>query len=324
MSLTSSLSPTPHQPLRIAQISAVAEGIRAFELVHPEGALLPAFTAGAHLQLQVPNGLLRKYSISSDPGELQHYVITVKREAAGRGGSLSLCDDARVGQVLNCSVPTNAFALLPARAGYLFIAGGIGITPILSMIRSLGESPPVPWTLLYLTRSRPVTAYAEELTRPALASRVRIHHDQGDPARALDLWPVLEIPGNAHVYCCGPRPLMESVRDMTGHWAPSQVHFESFVDGDVAQAQDDSFHVRLASSGQVLAVPAGQSILQVLRQAGHVVASSCESGTCGTCRTGLLAGQAEHRDMVLMPEEEDSQIMVCVSRSRGGELLLDL
>jgi phthalate 4,5-dioxygenase reductase subunit len=152
---------------------------------------------------------------------------------------------------------------------------------------------------------------------------VIVHHDGGDPARAFDLWPLLEKPGPGHLYCCGPRPLMDAVRDMTGHWPGGRVHFESFVDGAAARPDDRPFAVRLARSGRVLEVPVGRSLLQVLRDAGVEVPSSCESGTCGSCRTTLLAGTADHRDLVLFPEEHATAIMVCVSRACGGELVID-
>jgi len=314
----------PLTPLRIAATEEVAEGIRSFELVHPEGAELPAFTPGAHVQVLVPGGELRKYSLCNDAAERHRYVITVKREAGGRGGSISLVDGAWVGAPLAVSAPENAFDLVPSRGGYLFIAGGIGITPILSMIRTMGEPPPAPWRLVYLTRSAAATAYLQELVAPTQAGKVFVHHDEGVPERAFDLWPLLEKPTAQHIYCCGPRALMDAVRDMSGHWSASQVHFESFVEGSVAMAGDQPFTVTLARSGRTLAVPVGRSILDVVRDAGCDVASSCESGTCGTCRTALLSGQAEHRDMVLMPDEQAGQIMVCVSRAAGGELVLDL
>jgi phthalate 4,5-dioxygenase reductase subunit len=137
------------------------------------------------------------------------------------------------------------------------------------------------------------------------------------------LWPVLERPSNAQIYCCGPRGLMEAVRDMSGHWSPTNVHFESFVDGGEQRPNDRPFTVTLARSGKSLEVPVGKSILAVLREAGESVPSSCESGTCGSCRTTLLKGEADHRDMVLMPEEFDSQIMVCVSRACSDQLVID-
>ena len=311
-------------PLRVARAYDVAEGIRSFELVQPDGSELPPFTPGAHVKVQTPSGAMRKYSLSNDPAERDRYVITVKRDAAGQGGSVSMHDDVKEGDTLPTSVPDNAFPLVDKAKGYLFIAGGIGITPILSMIRSFGELPPAPWKLFYLTRSPASTAFLDNLSHPELKKQVRIHHDQGDPARTFDLWPALEKPNTAHVYCCGPRPLMEAVRDMTGHWSPANVQFESFNEGGGVRPDDQPFKVKLARRGGEYDVPVGQSILSVLREHGCDAASSCESGTCGTCRTGLLGGEADHRDMVLMPEEMEHQIMICVSRARSPELVLDL
>ena len=311
-------------PLRVARVHDVAQGIRSFELVQPDGSELPPFTPGAHVKVQTPAGAMRKYSLCNDPAERDRYVITVKRDDAGQGGSISMHEDVEEGDTLPTSVPDNAFPLVDRAKGYLFIAGGIGITPILSMIRSFGELPPAPWKLFYLTRSPATSAFLDELSRPELKKQVRIHHDEGDPARTFDLWPALEKPNTAHVYCCGPRPLMEAVRDMTGHWSPAHVHFESFNEGGGVRPDDQPFKVRLARSGVDYEVPVGQSILSVLREHGGDTASSCESGTCGTCRTGLLAGEADHRDMVLMPEEMERQIMICVSRARSPELVLDL
>ena len=311
-------------PLRVARTYDVAEGIRSFELVQLDGSELPPFTPGSHVKVQTPSGAMRKYSLSNDPAERDRYVITVKRDDAGQGGSVSMHDDVKEGDTLPTSVPDNAFPLVDKAKSYLFIAGGIGITPILSMIRSFGELPPAPWKLFYLTRSPASTAFLDNLSHPELKKQVRIHHDQGDPARTFDLWPALEKPNTAHVYCCGPRPLMEAVRDMTGHWSPANVHFESFNEGGGVRPDDQPFKVKLARRGGEYDVPVGQSILSVLREHGCDAASSCESGTCGTCRTGLLGGEADHRDMVLMPEEMEHQIMICVSRARSPELVLDL
>jgi|SRR6516164_5651948 phthalate 4,5-dioxygenase reductase subunit len=315
----------PMMPLRIARAFTAADGIRSFELVAPAGGLLPPFTAGSHIKVRVPNGELRKYSLCNDPGERHRYLITVKRELAGRGGSVSLVDGAREGDIVPGSAPDNAFPLVATASRHLFIAGGIGITPIRSMICSLGEQPNTPWTLYYLTRSPEATAFLEELSSPELRRNVFIHHDYGDPARSFDLWPALEHPQpGAHLYCCGPRELMEAVRDMCGHWPHSNVHFESFTERGSARLDDRPFLVRLARSGRAFEIPVGKTILEILRNSGCSVTSSCESGTCGTCRTVLLAGAADHRDMVLLPEEMSGQIMICVSRARSGELVLDL
>jgi phthalate 4,5-dioxygenase reductase subunit len=311
-------------PLRVAGIEDVAQGIRSFELVQPDGTELPAFTPGSHVKVQTPSGIVRKYSLCGDPSDRQRYVIAVKREDPGRGGSASMHAGLQLDDVLPTSVPENAFPLVDQAKAYLFIAGGIGITPILSMIRSFGELPPAPWKLVYLGRDRGSMAFVDLLTQPPWKSQVRVHHDGGDPAKAFDLWPLLEKPNTAHVYCCGPRGLMDGVRDMTGHWSPANVHFESFNDGGGVKVDDQPFQVKLARTGLECQVPVGRSILEVLREHGCLVPSSCESGTCGTCKTGLLEGEADHRDMVLMPEEEATSIMVCVSRARGPRLVLDL
>jgi phthalate 4,5-dioxygenase reductase subunit len=180
------------------------------------------------------------------------------------------------------------------------------------------------YKLYYLTRSPQSTAFLDELQGADFKGKVVIHHDGGDPANAFDLWPVLEKSSSAHVYCCGPRPLLEAVRDMTGHWPPTSIHFESFIDaGAAAQAEDRPFTVVLAKSGARLEVAPGMSILEAMRDKGHEAPSSCESGTCGTCRTRLVSGEVDHRDLVLMQDEKADQIMICVSRALSPEIVID-
>ena len=261
----------------------------------------------------------------NDPAENDRYVIAVKRDETGRGGSKDLVDHAKAGDLIEITPPENAFPLSPGVKNFIFIAGGIGITPVMSMIRFLNSSCIARFRLYYLTRDAASTAFLEELSAPALKGKVTIHHDEGDLARAFDLWPVLAKPGPAHVYCCGPRPLMDAVRDMTGHWSRKQIHFESFADAEQIRAADNKpFRLRLARSNVVVEVASDQSIIQAMRARGFEVPTSCESGTCGTCRTGLLQGEADHRDLVLMDEEHSSQIMLCVSRARTAELVIDL
>ena len=311
-------------PLRIGRAYDAAEGIRAFELMSVDGGELPSFTPGAHVKVCVPNGALRKYSLCNDPADRSHYLIAVKRDAQGQGGSMSLVDHAKVGDTLLIGAPENAFPLVQDAKLSLFIAGGIGITPILSMIRSFGEVPPQPWKLFYFTRNPQSTAFLQELSVSPLHLQMNIHHDDGDPAKAFDLWSVLEKANTAHIYCCGPKSLMDSVRDMTGHWSPANVHFESFYEGGGVNAGDQPFTLTLKKSAQTFEVPVGKTILTVLREHGFALASSCERGTCGTSTPSLISGEADHRDYVLMPEEEASQIMICVSRAKSTELVLDL
>jgi phthalate 4,5-dioxygenase reductase subunit len=311
-------------PLRVAAAERIAEDIHRFELVHPEGTALPPFTAGAHLRVLTPNGLMRRYSLCSDPNDETRYAIAVKREAGGQGGSVAMCEGVKAGDLLSCSAPHNDFPLGGRPTSRVFIAGGIGITPIMAMIQALEAEGGPPWKLWYLTRSPAHTAFRAELA--AYRGKVVLHHDGGDPDKAYDLWPVLEQPKGRHVHCCGPRGLMQAVKDMTGHWPASAVHFEDFGSAAKPLPDDRAFRVALARSGTTVEVPAGTTILAALRAAGHAVPFSCESGTCGTCRTGLLAGAADHRDLVLMDHEKASAIMPCVSRAAAGtdELVLDL
>jgi phthalate 4,5-dioxygenase reductase subunit len=275
------------------------------------------------VQVTSPAGLVRKYSLCNDADEEERYVIAVKRDPAGRGGSVDLVDRVRVGDLVPVSEPRNAFELDEKAPGYLLLAGGIGITPILSMARRL-HGRGARFRLYYCTRDPEQTAFRDEIMAAPWAGRVTLHHDHGDAARSLDLWPLFEKPTREHVYACGPRPMLEAVRDMTGHWSPQAIHMESFIDAGAAQRpQDVPFDVVLARSGARLPVPPGISILEAMRAAGHEAPSSCESGTCGTCRTTLLAGVADHRDLVLTEEEKTRHIMICVSRAATPEITID-
>lgn len=310
--------------LRVAAKGDIARGICLFELRPPDGATLPAFSAGAHVTLQTPNGFIRKYSLCNDPAERDRYAIAVKRETPGRGGSGDLIDATKVGDTLRVAPPVNDFELPQRASDLLFIAGGIGITPIMSMIRQLRAEPEKRFRLYYCTRSAAETAFLEELSAPEFKGKVKIHHDDGDSARLLDLWPIVEQRKNReHLYCCGPRPLMDNVRELTGHWSSAAVHFEAFAEPEKVQADDKPFAVRLARSGAEFQVPVGTTILDAMRAHGFDAPSSCESGTCGTCRTKLLEGVADHRDLVLAPHERADQIMLCVSRAQSSLLVID-
>ena len=309
--------------LRVTRNDAIAEGINLFEFRDAGGTELPQFSAGAHIGIQVPNGMLRKYSLCNDPAERDRYQVAVKREVNGRGGSCSLIDDVKAGDELTVVAPVNDFGLPPRAQEFLFIAGGIGVTPMMAMIRQvLAEGKR--FRLFYCTRSPETTAFREELSAPQFKDMVTIHYDEGDPSRSLDLRPILaERKNREHLYCCGPRPLMEAVRAMTDHWSPTSVHFEAFSEAETHKPDDRPFKVRLARSGKVLDVSTSTTILEVLREHGLEVPSSCETGTCGTCRTKLLAGEADHRDLVLAEHERKDTIMICVSRARGDEITID-
>lgn len=311
--------------LLVKKKSRIADDVYMFELRDPSGAELPPFTPGSHVTVTTPTGQKRRYSLCNPSAERDRYVIAVKQEKSGRGGSLSFTTDVTDGDHVEVASPENEFKMSTAEPkSYIFIAGGIGITPIRSMILHLIAMGKSNFKLYYFTRTPELMAFREEFGAPEFTGKVTLHHDFGDLDQAYDLWPILEEQRGAHLYCCGPKGLMDAVRDMTGHWSDSAVHFEDFVGATANKADDVAFHVKLAKSGELHEVPPGVSILDTLRKNGHVLPSSCESGTCGTCRTRYLEGEPEHRDLVLSDREKKSEIMICVSRARTPELTLDI
>jgi phthalate 4,5-dioxygenase reductase component len=311
--------------LTVTQKSQVADDTYMFELESPSGGELPAFTPGAHITVTTPGGQKRRYSLCNDSHERDRYVIAVKQEKQGRGGSLSFTTGVTEGMEVEIEPPENQFEMSrTVPKSYIFIAGGIGITPIRSMIQHLIRLGQSDFKLYYFTRTPSMMAFRDEFSAVEFTGKVILHHDNGDPNRAYDLWPVLEEQRGAHLYCCGPRGLMDAVRDMTGHWSDSAVHFEDFVGATANYADDKPFTVILAKSGKQYEVPIKVSILDTLRRNGHALPSSCESGTCGTCRTRYIGGEADHRDLVLSDREKRSEIMICVSRAKSSELTLDI
>ena len=321
-------SPALMRMMRVRSKAQVAQGSTLFELVSADAAhVLPAFSAGAHVTLLTPSGLTRRYSLCNPPSERERYVIVVKREAQGMGGSASMVDEVHQGGLIRVSPPKNDFPLAADASRYLFIAGGIGITPIMSMMaqaRAAGRE----YQLVYCTRDAESTAFLAQLSSPENAARCLIHHDHGQREASYDFAALLaQAQPGQHVYCCGPTPLMRAVRELTRHWPHGSAHFEDFgttAKETAAPGQDAPFTVRLARKGISVGVPTGMSILDALRAQGLALPSSCESGTCGTCRTGLVSGDVEHRDFVLDEDEYATQIMICVSRARSQELVLDL
>ena len=310
--------------LIVARKSQLADDIVLFELRSPSGDDLPPFTAGSHITVTAPSGQKRRYSLCNSPQERNRYVIAVKREDTGRGGSLSMTTKLSEGDEIESDRPANEFEMSASEhRKNIFIAGGIGITPIRAMILDCLEHG-YNFQLYYLTRSPATTAFFDELSAPNLVDKVVIHHDNGDPNQAYDLWPILEQQHGAHLHCCGPRGLMDAVRDMTGHWSNGAVHFEDFVGAMSNRPEDQPFTVKLARSGKTYEVPARTSILDTLRSYGYALASSCESGTCGTCRTRWLEGQPDHRDLVLSEAERKREVMICVSRAHSSQLVLDI
>jgi phthalate 4,5-dioxygenase reductase subunit len=309
--------------VRITRKEEVANGVYFFELTVVDDAPLPVCQPGAHITVETPAGDNRWYSICSVGEGRKSYCIAVKRESEGRGGSRSMADDTKVGDTLSVSNPGNEFELVDA-PGYLLIAGGIGITPIYAMWQHLIAIDHSPFQLIYLTRSPQDTLFLDELSQGDSQRKPIIHHSQSEPGGRFDFWDLLEQPTADHIYCCGSKSLVSDIKDMTGHWPSSQIHFEDFSPVEAVRASDKAFKIRFKSSDEVIEVSESETLLHALRQSGHRVLSSCESGTCGSCKTAYLAGPIDHRDLVLEEDEKHNYLMVCVSRAAGKEIVLDL
>ncbi|MEO9336702.1 PDR/VanB family oxidoreductase [Mesorhizobium sp. SB112] len=312
-------TPVGRMRLQVRQRRFVAEEVVTFELVSPDGSALPAFSAGAHIDVKVPCGRVRSYSLCSDPMSNDHYAIAVKRQAEGKGGSTSMVDDLQVGDVIWTSLPKNDFALTEGSERYLFIAGGIGITPILSMIRRLERYQPSSYQLLYLTATPEQTPFLEELKKERLSGEILIHHSKQPLSARLDIGGFLEQQNGREIYCCGSDSLMRSVRMASRHWSEQSVHFESFGStrsGEVAGGA--AFEVHFARSNTTLVVEPHETILTAAINAGIAIDSSCRGGSCGTCAVPLLTGQVDHRDFYLSVDAQKTRIITCVSRGKGS------
>ena len=300
-----------------------ADGVVALTLAHPDGDPLPEWTPGAHIDLCLTDELTRQYSLCGDPADRGTWRIGVLREVAGRGGSAYVHDELAVGTKLAVSVPRNNFELHEAPT-YLFIAGGIGITPILPMIAA-AEQAGADWTLLYGGRTRDSMAFtADELARYGDRVLLRPQDEHG----LLDLAEYLgRVQHGALIYACGPEPMLKAVTDACDHWPPNALHVERFAPVELAEpVRGESFEVVLARSGLTVTVEPGRSILETVEAAGVGVLSSCREGTCGTCETDVIDGLPEHRDSLLTEAERESNetMFICVSRCLGAQLTLDL
>ncbi len=318
----------PLLTVRVARRRTEAEGICSFELVAADGGNLPAFEAGSHIDVQVPGGPMRPYSLCNAPGAVQSYQIAVLRELASRGGSAGMHERVAEGDLLQIGAPRNLFPLSTNAAHHVLMAGGIGITPMLAMAELLAASR-ASFELHYCTRSPARTAFAKRLREAPFAEAVQIHHDDGPPAQRFDIALRLAEPqAGEHLYVCGPQGFMEAVLGTARAkgWPEAQIHFESFGAAPVAQAGDGPFEVVLQSSQRVVVVPMGRSIVQALADAGIDIVTSCEQGVCGTCLTGVVEGTPDHRDEYLTPEEQAAgdQMLPCCSRSKTARLVLAL
>jgi len=314
--------------VRVARRQAEAQDICSFELVQTNGQPLPAFSAGSHIDVHLPNGLTRQYSLCNDPRESHRYLIGVLRDPASRGGSQAMHEAVQEGSVLRISAPKNHFALAHGASRSVLLAGGIGITPILCMAERLALSGAA-FELHYCTRSRERTAFAGRIAQSAFAPQVHFHFDDGDAAQKLALAQLVgTVQPGVHLYVCGPKGFMDAVlaAARAAGWPAEQLHYE-FFGAEVAKSESDgAFEVKLASSGRVIPVAKEQTVVQALAAAGVEVATSCEQGVCGTCLTRVLEGVPDHKDMYLTPEEQaaNDQFTPCCSRSCSPLLVLDL
>lgn len=319
----------PSLRVRVARKTSEAEGICSFELVGVDATPLPAFSAGSHVDVRVPGGLTRQYSLCNDPAESHRYLIAVLRDPSSRGGSAAMHDQVREGDVLEISAPKNHFPLAHGAQHSLLLAGGIGVTPILCMAERLAMTGAA-FEMHYCTRSPARTAFAGRIAASAFSSRVHLHFDDGAVQQKLDLQALLAAPqAGSHLYVCGPKGFMDAVlaTARTAGWPPENLHYEFFAGADAQPAESDgSFEVMLSSSGRVIAVPRDRTVVQALAAAGVEVPTSCEQGVCGTCLTRVLDGEPDHRDLYLTPEEQavNDQFLPCCSRARSARLVLDL
>lgn len=304
-----------------------AEEIVSLELASVDGKPLPSFSAGAHIDVYIRDGLIRQYSLLNDSAEQHRYVIGVLRDPESRGGSVAVHDDINQGDTIQISSPKNHFELVQAKRTLLF-AGGIGVTPILCMARRLSHIG-ADFEMHYNSRSPERMAFREAISGSAFADKVHFHFDNGDDSQKLDLAPLLASPQpGTHLYVCGPTGYIDFVVNTAKQagWPSDHVHLEYFGAAEVDTSGDTSFEVKIASTGQVFSIPADKPITQVLDEAGVFIPVSCEEGVCGTCLTRVLEGTPDHRDLYLTDAEHEAndQFTPCCSRSKSPMLVLDI
>lgn len=311
----------------VHRIQFEAETIRSIELRPVDGGPVPAFTPGAHIDVQLPDGAFRSYSLTNGSHYSAGYEIAVNRDANSRGGSAHMVEVLRVGDRLPVRPPANHFELAEAEGRSILFAGGIGITPILAMIRHLDHAGR-PWTLYFAARSRRHAAFIDVLAawEMALPGRVQLHFDDEHDGRPLDIAALCsDAEKAAHFYCCGPTPMIAAFKAALADRLEEHVHSEHFS-GVAPAVAERSFRLVLAKSNQEFVVPEGRSIMQVLEENDVFVPSSCRQGVCGTCETRVVEGVPDHKDGILSPREQASNktMMICCSGSKTDRLVLDL
>lgn len=314
--------------VRVAQIVFEAKGVLSFELVAPDGGLLPAFTSGAHIDVYLPNGLVRQYSLINSPAERSCYRIAVLWVDDSRGGSQAAHMLIKAGDLIKISVPRNNFVLSEGKQHYLLLAGGIGITPIMCMAQTLSDAG-ASFELHYFGRSSEHMAFVQQLSASNFADQVYFHVSDDPVLQSERLaLTINETAAAAHLYVCGPEGLINSAvaqADALG-WDETRIHYERFSGAVAIGAGAEAFDLEIASTGQVLHVPADMTALDVLRESGYDVPSSCEQGVCGTCLLPVLDGIPDHHDTYLLPEEREinDQFTACCSRAKSPKLLIGI
>lgn len=316
-------APAMPPQLRLRSMTWAADGVLLLEWVHPAGAALPAFEAGAHINLQLPNGLSRSYSLCNAPGETHRYCVAVGRDRNSRGGSRLVHEQLRPGALWPVSAPANHFRLDESAPAFALMAGGIGVTPVLAMARRLAALGK-PVQMFYAVRSRDAAAFADELA--ALVPALTLHCDDeagGPPDLAAWLG---RLPKTTGAYCCGPAPMLDGFVAACSALGLADAHIERFAAAPSTAEALAGCTVTLQRSGRDIAVPAATSILDALLAAGIDHPFSCREGVCGTCETRVISGDIDHRDGVLSPAEQrrGDVMMICVSGCKGPRLVLDL
>ncbi len=313
--------------VRIQALRWEAQGIVSLELRRPEGGALPAFEPGAHIDLVLPNGVSRSYSLVNAQAHQDHYVVAVNRDAASRGGSRFIHDSLRCGDLVQISAPRNHFALDESAPHTVLIAGGIGVTPLYAMAQRL-QATGRSWEMWYSARNRTMAAYLApivDLGQAGGADRVHLNFDQDPGGRMLDLPAIVaQIDPAAHLYCCGPTPMIAAFEQACTGRAPETVHVEYFSAAE-APAAEGGFTLVLSRSGRSIVVEPGKTILDAMLDNDIDVPYSCTEGVCGTCELRVIEGEPDHRDLVLSKEERaaNKSIMVCCSGSLSPKLVLD-
>ncbi|MFG2502240.1 PDR/VanB family oxidoreductase [Streptomyces sp. NPDC048441] len=309
--------------LTLVRKESLAEGVVRLSLTHPVGERLPAWSPGAHIDLMLGPDLVRQYSLCGDPGDAALLQVAVLREPEGRGGSQYVHDTLAEGDTVRVSGPRNHFQLIDSPR-YLFIAGGIGITPVLPMIAAADQRG-ADWWLVYGGRNRATMAFAEQLTKDH-PRRVELRPQ--DETGLLDLDGLLGSPAaDTLIYCCGPEPLLNAVEQRSASWPEGTLHTERFAPkARLDDTASNSFEVELSRSGITVTVAPDKSVLQSVEEAGVQVLSSCQEGTCGTCETVVIEGRVDHRDSLLTSAEQacNDTMFICVSRAACPRLVLDL